>query len=445
MTHYPDFFDPERIDQQVDRSLSASWPGLSSLEESSIQDQVEQQQKVSTRLIQELQVHYQDEYQQNLGFLEHAWQRIAARDPVSHASVQTKDAVVPSQAQNYPAGRISTFPIQSPPTPSFTGRARFQRGRLLVSSLVAVLLVGFLVTVLTLWHNSRSTPTMTSTPPAAVSPPPTFTPFPAQDCPRAKESSNIPWYQLCIAGKFVLINQAQSLSHGYTETIQAGYADRNMLILITDVSPIKATESVYELNEVAVEGSTLPEMIALYGLDHQQHAVKIVEYDTSQLPADLQTLTIKIHARASVSPAGASGSFPIYLADFTPFQVSLHNAQILVPNQTVIRQGVAVTLSKVVIGASGTHIVLTGAKMPYSFYNNGFTSTLKIGTQTISNSSYGLINEASTLPAGLDFTFEKDLTGMYGLWTLTVKQSDAQMIPPPSGAQPLVFQFSVPA
>src|SRR5690349_3804217 len=128
MTHYPDFFDPERIDQQVDQALSASWPGLSSLEESSVQDQVKQQQEVSTRLVQELQVHYQDAYRQNLGFLEHAWQRIAARDPASHASVQAKDVVVPSRAQNYPAGRISTSPIQLPPTPSFTGRARFQRG-----------------------------------------------------------------------------------------------------------------------------------------------------------------------------------------------------------------------------------------------------------------------------------------------------------------------------
>lgn len=445
MTHYPDFFDPERIDQQVDQSLSASWPGQSSLEESSIQDQVEHQQEVSTHLIQELQVYYQDAYQQNLGFLEHAWQRIVARDPASHASVQTKDAVVPSRAQNYyPPERTSTAPIQAP-TPSFTGRARFQRGRLLVSSLVAVLLVGFLVTILTLWHNSQSTPTMTSTPPATVSPVPTFTPFPAQDCPKTKEFSNMPWYQLCMAGKFVLINQARSLSHGYTETIQAGYADRNMLILISDVSPIKATESALDFKEITVQGSTLPEMDRIGGLDYQQHAISIIGYDTSQLPASLQNLTIKVHVRASVSPVGASGSFPTYSADFTSFRVPLHNAQILMPNQTVTRQGVAVTLSKVVIGASGTHIVLTGVDMPFTFYNNGFIGTLKIGTQTILNGNYRLTNEASTLPTGFDFTFEKDLTGMHGLWTLTVKQSDAQMILPPSGAQPLVFRFSVPA
>lgn len=170
------FFKPDQVDDQVDQfSLPApralfqrqvQEPEQQGEQDVHASEQAESRRDVSTQLVQELQAYYQSERQQNQDFLEHAWWRIVAHQPAKHATPQIEKAASSSPLVRFSPERMNLMQDQNS-----RGKRFARRVSTLAASLVAVVLVGTLITVLTLSHRAPQssavgagqTPTPTAT------------------------------------------------------------------------------------------------------------------------------------------------------------------------------------------------------------------------------------------------------------------------------------------
>lgn len=170
MTQDHDFFKPDSVDEQVDQ-FSLGFPDklrtspeqmgtpaqteTRHIKEIQAYYQIERQQDASMHLVKELQAYYQTERQQNLGFLEHARQRIAAHQPASHAAAQARNPVLSPPVLRSPHER--TRIMQNRLTTDNSKGRTFARGiGLLAAAMVAALLVGGMAAVFTLAHQSTA-------------------------------------------------------------------------------------------------------------------------------------------------------------------------------------------------------------------------------------------------------------------------------------------------
>jgi hypothetical protein len=268
-------------------------------------------------------------------------------------------------------------------------------------------------------HTPRPKPTSTQTT--------AFVPFPAQDCPSiANQYANEAWYQLCKAGEFVLINQIRSPKQGYNETLEAAYADRNMLFVICDFGPLNPKDTLIPFNRVQTEQGAkllLEGMDAGQSVRHDQHITWVDTYDTSNLPAGLQMLTLKLNSELTLMNIASEA--PIYHPqyapiNFAPFSVPLHGIQVVTPQQTVTANGIALTLNKARIASSITQLFLSGQHVSYAVYRKGLKAILQTANGQSSYTSTFMIGEKETVPAGFELWYEHDLSAEHGIWTLTV-------------------------
>lgn len=224
--------------------------------------------------------------------------------------------------------QIEQFTTQALPTiRSGKPSHKPQRVFMLVATLLtAVLLVGGTISAFSVMQQRRnasvegkSIPTAT----AQATKPSSMLPFPAQDCPVVSGADlSSTWYQLCKAGKFVEINQSRTLSKGYTLTIQAAYADRSNLFLLSDVSPIDIShQALISFIVKTQQGTDLPRVDATAFRAKDQGFISVWHYDTSHLPASMQTLTLQVHA--SVDITTVTSPVPLSPVDFANVSVPL--------------------------------------------------------------------------------------------------------------------------
>jgi hypothetical protein len=317
---------------------------------------------------------------------------------------------------------------------------------LVAALLVAALLVGSTFWIFAVVSQLGGKATVSSKHPAAQTNRKTATPSRAmispRDCPVSSFNSSSAWYQLCQTGQFVLINQSRTLAKGYSETIKGAYADRNQLVIWYDFSPIDAKDSPMPFNTLTTQqGTALFEWGGSTGIrEKNQHFAWIEGYDTSNLPASLQTLTVKVDSSVSLIPDGISGTFPPDKTSFAFFAVPLHSAQTVTLRQTITANGLALTLDHVVIGMTGIHLVLSVPPLPFRAYSSGFDCALQAGSKHFSQAdTYRSIDQhkAAAPPTGFEFTFDSNVTAQHGAWTLTVTSSGERL--------PWVFHFTVPS
>lgn len=387
------------------------------------------------RLVHQIYEFSQAYAQENEQSLERIWTRLRQGQEQSFFPQEKRFFAEGKTMQNHD---VQPVDLSQPTMPQ--SRALLRKPRrvftLVAALLAAILLVGSALVISTNVHQSKSTLTggQTATPThrATGTPATTFIQFPAQNCPDDKTGANLSWHQLCEAGKFVLVNQTIHLKNGQSATIKAAYADRNKLILICDISPASEMDTgCFGMTATTSQGVQMVQEGEINGETIKQHRIIVSGYDTSNLPADLATLTVKISFIISTSAQGKADK-----VDFPVFSLPLHEARILTPNLIITRDGATFTLSKVVIGASGTHIVFSARNMPFNLYNNGFNAILQTGKQTLTDPDYSLLGPDQ--PTGFDFLFNYDLSTEHGTWTLTVVHGHASTIPPSS----LVFLFN---
>ena len=333
-------------------------------------------------------------------------------------------------------GTLLSIPTSRPP------RKFRRRFTLAVALLAAALLIGAILSIVPHTYQPGGVATAGSTPTPRPTPAPALipgTPFPEQDCPSPYDASvpstsGATWYQLCQAGMFVTVNQSRSLARHSTESILAAYADQNAFVLISDLSPLKAKDVVNVQNTPITEMGTLEAFGGSYSFNTNQHRYMVSTYDTSNLPASLRTLTVTIHSRVGLPGEGTS----LEAAAFASFSIPLHSANILTPNQTITANQTSITLSKVVIGASGIHIVFAASHLPDVALSHGFQGMLQSGKISASSGSYGLLTtKGSMVATGFTLTFDSNLSASHGAWTLRVIA--------PGEPQPWIFHFTVPA
>lgn len=169
MTDERDFFTPEQVDQQVEQLFPDSpiirLPRRQMPEETSLAEE---------RLVRDLQGYHQDERVQDLASLERAWQRVSTRLASAQEHPHSTDQSSPSEVlrSSYERTRMMRKHVSDIPQ-----RGKFFRGlNVLAAVIVAALLVGGLVAVLRLSHQTsvtgsprtaQVTPTPT-TPPLAI-------------------------------------------------------------------------------------------------------------------------------------------------------------------------------------------------------------------------------------------------------------------------------------
>jgi hypothetical protein len=335
-------------------------------------------------------------------------------------------------------GTRLSLPTSRPP------RKFKRRLTLAVAVLAAALLIGAILSIVPHTYQPGGVATAGSTPTPRPTPAPTLipgTPFPEQDCPSPYDAS-VPstrwatWYQLCKAGMFVTVNQSRSLAKHSTESILAAYADQNAFVLISDLSPLKAADVVNVQNTSITEMGTLEAFGGSYGFNTDQHRYMVSAYDTSNLPASLRTLTVTIHSRVGLP--GDEGGASLEAAAFASFSMPLHSAKTLTPNQTITANQTSITLSKVVIGASGIHIVFAASHLPDVALSHGFQGILQSGKISVSHESYGLLTtKGSMVATGFTLVFDSNQSASHDAWTLRVTSADEP--------QPWIFHFTVPA
>ena len=436
MTNRDESFQPESIDEYLQQLKQAA----SYSDGSTIPD---------ARLVQDLRSIHTDYTQSG----QRVWNRLAERlaepnESANHLKLLTNE-IAQTERSSYmqtEQSEIGPMPAIQPNRPPRKVRRLFT---LVAALLVAALLIGSIFVIITNMHpysGVAAAPTPTPTPR------PTLTAtarnsFPASDCPSQTNPNVSPnpatWYQLCKAGKFTLVNQSSHMTHPYSfnETIEAAYADRNMLFLFYNFSPIKATDVPKAINTlITKQGTQLKQLGGSEGFfSKNQQFTWIVGYDTSNLPSNLQTLTVKVSSNVSIQSTGPYVAIPSNKIGVASFSVPLYSARVLAPNQTVTANGAAITLAKAIIGASGVHLIFSASHIPDLAVGSSFTGTLQAGKLNASNDTYALnTKKGSTLvvPTGFELTFDSDLTSEHGAWTLTVKATGE--------SQPWIFHFAVP-
>ena len=159
MTHEADFFKPDQVDEQVEQ--------LARHNEQLYESDTGPEQPGKEHLIETLQAYYQDEQAQDKASLERAWKRVAHRLPASTERSQKLDKPAADTLLRFPQERIrfmpndvsthTTIERNSPERPKTAGRHLLRRLGLIAATLVAVLLVGSLLVVLNLSHQSSKT------------------------------------------------------------------------------------------------------------------------------------------------------------------------------------------------------------------------------------------------------------------------------------------------
>ncbi len=310
----------------------------------------------------------------------------------------------------------------------------------LAACIIAMLLVGSAFVVVTNIRSSGNPAAQPSaTPEPTVTQPTGFTPFPAQDCPvmDMKYSGNS-WYQLCLANQFVNVNQSVSPAHGVQETIKAAYADRNMLFLICQFSPLSPQKVLVPFNSAQTQqGEKLLPVGGGSSVRHGQATIWLAIYDTSNLPADLQVLTLQVTSRLSYMTYAGAPIYPGYSPlTFAPFRVPFHAIQVITTRQTVTANGIALTLETARVGSTVTQLFLSAQPASYALYRQGFKGVLQTGVGSASYSATFHIDALEAVPTGFALWYQSDLSGEQNTWTLTMTS--------PGKPQPWIFHFAVP-
>lgn len=376
---------------------------------------------------------------------ERVWARLAERSAQQESlpgylHLLTNEQVQTEKSPPLQAEQHQTLQSQRAKPPSKSQR---------IFALVAVLLIAALLIGSTFWifalrpggntmvsnkHSISQVSMKTATPIIAMISP--------QDCPILSQGARALWNHLCTTGQFVAINQSRTLAKGYTETIKGAYADRNQLLIWYDFGPIDAKYLPIPFNTLTtLQGTTLGEWgSSTASREKNRHYAWIEGYDTSNLPASLQTLTVKVTSSVSLVLDGVSGTYPPDKTSFAFFTVPLRSAQMVALHQTIIANGIALTLDHVVISASGIHFVFSVPPMPFRAYSGGFHCTLQVGSEHVlqANTYHSIdMHGANASPTGFEFTFDSDETTQHGAWTLTVTSSGENL--------PWVFHFTVPS
>ena len=156
MNQNRDFFKTESVDEQVEQFSSHQSGEPAHLEPRRVRDfpANENEQGASARLVKELQIFHQADYEQNRAFLERARRRIAAHQFAKYDINQ-----VQSPMDSAPMLRFSqerTRKMQSPHSAEPSAGRKLSRGfGLLAAVLVAGLLVSTLAVVLALNHGQQ--------------------------------------------------------------------------------------------------------------------------------------------------------------------------------------------------------------------------------------------------------------------------------------------------
>lgn len=300
---------------------------------------------------------------------------------------------------------------------------------LIASLLVAATLVGVLALTFTFMHSAQAnvgTAGQKTVHSSALA---------SKDC---SPLNDLTWNRVCQAGLVQSINLTQKLANGMTLTVKGAYADTSQIVLWYDATSLK--ENLAFLSEDTLttsQGLALSQVRSSIGtvlLTANGHYQWTTYFDSSKLPANLQTVSLQALSQVGFVTASSSGKQANLVRASIAFDVPLLKAQTLTPEPAVTANGSALALDSVVVSHVGTTIQLL-APLTLETYQARYT--LQTSSKAFSSGENGVMATGLKVDAthsGLSIAFDYDLTAFSGAWTLTLTL--------PGKSQPWIFHFT---